>query len=243
MIIPAIDLMNGECVRLQQGDPEKKTIYSHSPEEVAHEWVRQGARRIHVVDLDGAFAGRPKNLDAISRIRESVDVEIECGGGLREEGAIEQALDAGIDYAIVGSRALTDTAFFAAVLQRFGRHIILGLDARDGMLSIHGWKKNEKITPAEFLETAKDKGVHTVIYTDISRDGMLSGANTTALKELAQQFPTLSFIASGGISSLDDIRELVSLNLPNLSGIITGKALYEKQFTVAEALRIAGGEE
>lgn len=239
LIIPAIDLMGGECVRLKQGDPSQKTVYSSCPEEIACKWVDQGAERIHIVDLDGAFVGKPKNLGAISRIRESVHVELECGGGLRDEESIRMLLDLGVEYAILGSRACLDIDFLERIMHTHGKRVILGIDARDGKVSTHGWMKTAEITPVDFLNQTMPLGVHTVIYTDISRDGMLTGANTGSLSDLAHGFPTLEFIASGGISSLDDIKELLSQHLPNLRGIITGKALYEGCLSLKEAIDLA----
>ena len=237
-IIPAIDLIDGECVRLEQGDPARKKVYSREPAEIARLWVSQGAERIHIVDLDGAFKGSPQNLDVISRIRKAVDVELELGGGLRDEDSIDRVLRLGIDYAIVGSRACEDIEFLKRIVGRFGERIILGVDVRQGKLSTHGWKKTAEMSPVDFLNETSKTGIKEVIYTDISRDGMLVGANTQSLKEIAQRFYALRFIASGGIATLDHIRQLLSLNLPNLRGVIVGKALYENQFSLAGAITL-----
>ncbi len=235
-IIPAIDLMNGECVRLEQGDPSRKKVYNHQPEEVAKEWVRQGAERLHVVDLDGAFKGSLQNLESVCKIREAVDAQIELGGGLREVSSIQQAFDVGVNYCIIGSRACQELTFLENTVQRFGERIILGVDARNGMVSTHGWKKTSTIPAADFIAEASTTGVTTVIFTDISRDGMLRGTNLESIRSLAQQFPALKFISSGGVSNLDDIRRLAGLDLPNLIGVIIGKALYEDTLSLTRAI-------
>lgn len=235
--------MDGECVRLVQGDPSRKKVYSNHPEEIACLWMSQGAERIHLVDLDGAFKGTPQNLDVIKRIREAVDVELELGGGLRDEDSIARILRLGINYAIIGTRACEDLEFLKRIIQRFGERIILGVDVRLGKVSTKGWQETVELSPIEFLHQTSKAGIKEVIYTDITRDGMLTGANTQNLKEIALQFPGLRFIASGGIATLDDIRRLLSLDLPNLKGVIIGKALYENQFSLAEAIALVRGFE
>lgn len=238
LIIPAIDIMDGACVRLEQGDPGRRRIYSDQPVAVAKQWVAEGARRLHLVDLDGAFSGELKNLKTIMAIREAVTVELELGGGLRTEQSVSRVLDYGIDYAIVGTRAFEDTEFLRHLANRFGKRIILGLDVSADKLATAGWKKRLDLTPAEFLHSVARFEFKTVIHTDTTRDGMLGGTNLNALVDLATTFPGMEFIASGGVATLSDITNLLQLNLSNLIGVIIGKALYEKRISLAEAIKL-----
>lgn len=228
LIIPAIDLKDGHCVRLRQGLMEDATVFSEEPAAMAAHWLEKGARRLHLVDLNGAFAGKPKNLDAIKGILKAVDGEIpvQLGGGIRSLDTIEQYLDAGIDYVIIGTAAVKLPGFLHEACDAFPGHIIVGLDAKDGMVATDGWSK---VTDHDVVDLAKrfqGYGVESVIYTDIGRDGMLSGVNIEATVRLAQAL-TIPVIASGGLTNLDDVRALCAVESEGIEGVITGRAIYE----------------
>lgn len=228
LIIPAIDLKDGHCVRLRQGLMEDATVFSEEPAAMAAHWLEKGARRLHLVDLNGAFAGKPKNLDAIKGILKAVNGEIpvQLGGGIRSLDTIEQYLDAGIDYVIIGTAAVKQPGFLHEACDAFPGHIIVGLDAKDGMVATDGWSK---VTDHDVVDLAKrfqGYGVESVIYTDIGRDGMLSGVNIEATVRLAQAL-TIPVIASGGLTNLDDVRALCNVESEGIEGVITGRAIYE----------------
>ena len=228
LIIPAIDLKDGHCVRLRQGLMEDATVFSEEPAAMAAHWLEKGARRLHLVDLNGAFAGKPKNLDAIKGILKTVNGEIpvQLGGGIRSLDTIEQYLDAGIDYVIIGTAAVKQPGFLHEACDAFPGHIIVGLDAKDGMVATDGWSK---VTDHDVVDLAKrfqGYGVESVIYTDIGRDGMLSGVNIEATVRLAQAL-TIPVIASGGLTNLDDVRALCAVESEGIEGVITGRANYE----------------
>lgn len=228
LIIPAIDLKDGHCVRLRQGLMEDATVFSEEPAAMAAHWLEKGARRLHLVDLNGAFAGKPKNLDAIKGILKAVNGEIpvQLGGGIRSLDTIEQYLDAGIDYVIIGTAAVKQPGFLHEACDAFPGHIIVGLDAKDGMVATDGWSK---VTDHDVVDLAKrfqGYGVESVIYTDIGRDGMLSGVNIEATVRLAQAL-TIPVIASGGLTNLDDVRALCAVESEGIEGVITGRAIYE----------------
>ncbi|MBX7245556.1 MAG: 1-(5-phosphoribosyl)-5-[(5-phosphoribosylamino)methylideneamino]imidazole-4-carboxamide isomerase [Candidatus Sumerlaeaceae bacterium] len=226
-IFPAIDLMGGKVVRLQQGDAARRTEYAQEPAEMAREFQEAGAGRIHVVDLDGAFSGESKNLEAIKAIRAAVTVEIEVGGGIRTREAAETLLNAGINYVVVGTKALEDERFLKTLVEAHGAKVIVGADARNGFLSTRGWTADTKIEVIPFLTHLKTNvGVASVIFTDIARDGMFTSPNYDALESVLA-IPGLEVIASGGVGSEDDVRGLLALNKPNLRGVIVGKALYD----------------
>lgn len=238
LVIPAIDLMEGACVRLEQGDSARRTRYEVAAPEIARQYTAQGARRIHVVDLDGAFEGAPRNVTTIEAIRAATDIEIEVGGGIRDEATIARLLDLGVDYVILGTKALEDPSFLLEMLERFGPRIILGADAREGRLSTRGWTRTLEIRAYDYLaELAQQVPSLTVIYTDIARDGMFSSPNMAAIDELTQ-IPNLELIASGGVGSLDDILRLRAMNKPNLRGVVVGKALYDGRVSLAEAIAL-----
>lgn len=243
-IIPAIDLMEGAVVRLEQGDAKRRTRYDVAPGEVAAAYKAAGAKRIHVVDLDGAFSGTPRNLDAIKEIISAVgqDVEIEVGGGVRNRAAVDVLLQAGADYVVIGTKALEDQDFLGEMIQLHGRHIIVGADAREGLLSTRGWTMDTQVWAVPFLRRLRrELGISTVIFTDIARDGMFTSPNTEALSEVLS-IQGLQVIASGGVGSLDDIRSLRALNSPDLAGVIVGKALYDGRITLADAIAAAAEE-
>ncbi|MGI6558423.1 MAG: 1-(5-phosphoribosyl)-5-[(5-phosphoribosylamino)methylideneamino]imidazole-4-carboxamide isomerase [Limnochordia bacterium] len=236
LIIPAIDLRGGKCVRLVQGDPQAQTIYGDDPVAVARRWTEGGAERLHVVDLDGAFSGSPQHLDLIGRISQ-VGPPIQVGGGLRTLEAIDALLAAGASYAIIGTAALSDPELLQQACKRHPGRILVGIDARDGQVAVKGWTEKTNQSARELALQVRDVGVNEIIFTDISRDGMLKGPN---LKSLADMLDLgLKVIASGGVSSLDDIRAISKL--PNISGIIIGKALYTGDINLDEALALVRG--
>ena len=239
LLIPAIDLKDGQCVRLKQGRMEDDTVFSDQPVEMAGRWVGAGARRLHLVDLNGAFAGEPVNGDAIRAIAEKYpDLPIQVGGGIRDEATIEAYLDAGVSYCIIGTQAVKDPEFVTRACKRFPGHIIVGLDAKDGMVAINGWAE---VTDQEVTELAKrfeKDGVSAIVYTDIGRDGMMTGCNVEATTELANAI-RIPVIASGGITNLRDIEALCQAKTSNIVGAITGRAIYEGSLDFAEGQKLA----
>jgi phosphoribosylformimino-5-aminoimidazole carboxamide ribotide isomerase len=239
LLIPAIDLKDGQCVRLKQGDMDQSTVFGDDPVAVARGWVDKGARRVHLVDLNGAFAGQPKNELAIKRILKEIggDVDVQLGGGIRDLDTIERYLDAGLAYVIIGTAAVKNPGFLQDACSAFGGHIIVGLDAKDGKVATDGWSK---LTGHEVVDLAlkyQDYGVEGIIYTDIGRDGMLSGINIDATVKLAQAL-TIPVIASGGLSNIDDIRALCAVEDEGVEGVICGRSIYsgDLDFEAAQAL-------
>ncbi|MDT0497817.1 1-(5-phosphoribosyl)-5-[(5-phosphoribosylamino)methylideneamino]imidazole-4-carboxamide isomerase [Algiphilus sp. W345] len=242
LLIPAIDLKNGQCVRLRQGKMDDVTVFSDDPVAVARRWVDEGAQRLHVVDLDGALKGEPVNTDVIHRICDACpEIEIQVGGGVRDEGAVLRYLDAGVQYVIVGTKAVHAPHFLRDLCLEYPRHIIVGLDAKDGRIAIDGWSKLSHHTAMEMAQQFEKDGVEAIIYTDIGRDGMMTGFNAETTRELADSVNTPVF-ASGGVSSLDDIRKLIELEEDGVAGCIIGRALYEGSFKLADAMKIVAGE-
>ncbi|MCX7717983.1 MAG: 1-(5-phosphoribosyl)-5-[(5-phosphoribosylamino)methylideneamino]imidazole-4-carboxamide isomerase [Candidatus Sumerlaeaceae bacterium] len=240
-LIPAIDLMGGQVVRLQQGDASRKTVYGVEPAEMARRFEDAGVTRIHVVDLDGAFGGVPLNLPAIREIRGATRAVIEVGGGIRDADHVRVLFAEGIDCAIIGTKALEDPAFLREMVAEFGPRIIVGADARDGRLATRGWTTDTQVMARDYIAALRrDPGIRTVIYTDIARDGMFSSPNIAALEEILS-IEGLDVIASGGVGSLADLHLLRSLNRPNLRGVIVGKALYDGRLNLAEALAACSG--
>ncbi|MFC1567026.1 1-(5-phosphoribosyl)-5-[(5-phosphoribosylamino)methylideneamino]imidazole-4-carboxamide isomerase [bacterium] len=235
IIIPAIDLRDGKCVRLIQGDYSKETIYFDDPAEVAKRWKTGGAERIHLVDLDGALKGSSINFKTIEKIRASVDCALELGGGIRDMETVQKYFDLGIDKLILGSVAVKNPEFVKEVCEKFKDKIIVGIDARDGKVATQGWTEVSQVSHIEFAKKMEELGVAEFIFTDISRDGMLEGVNITAVKEFAQSIK-VNMIVSGGVASLKDIENVQVLGVSNISGIIIGKALYTDQFTLEEAI-------
>ncbi|MEL6710997.1 MAG: 1-(5-phosphoribosyl)-5-[(5-phosphoribosylamino)methylideneamino]imidazole-4-carboxamide isomerase [Pseudomonadota bacterium] len=226
LLIPAIDLKDGQCVRLRQGRMEDDTRFSDDPVAMADRWVDAGARRLHLVDLNGAFAGEPINRTVITDICSAhPQLPIQLGGGIRDEKTIEAYLNLGIQYCILGTRAVQDPAFVAHACRAFPGHIIVGLDAKDGQVAINGWAETTPHTVTELAQQFADMGVNAIIYTDIGRDGMLQGVNVEATAALAQATDT-PIIASGGITNLDDIEALCTPE-HQIMGAITGRAIYE----------------
>lgn len=239
LIIPAIDLKDGHCVRLKQGLMEESTVFSEDPAATAQHWLAQGARRLHLVDLNGAFAGKPKNEAAVRSIIQAVgaDVPVQLGGGIRDLETIERYLDLGVTYIIVGTAAVKVPGFLHEACDAFPGHIMVGLDAKGGKVAVNGWSKLTGHDVGDLAKRFEDYGVEAIIYTDIGRDGMLSGVNIEATVELARPLH-VPVIASGGITNLDDVRRLCAVQGEGITGAITGRAIYEGtlDFRAAQAL-------
>ena len=240
LLIPAIDLKDGNCVRLKQGLMEQATVFSNQPAEMATHWLKQGARRLHLVDLDGAFAGEPKNFGAIQAILAAVSAEIpvQLGGGIRDLATIEKYLSLGLQDVIIGTAAVKNPAFVREACKEFAGHIIVGLDAKDGMVAIDGWATVTEHHVIDLSKQFEDDGVNSIIYTDIGRDGMMSGVNVEATQKLAQAV-NIPIIASGGITDLDDVRALCAAASSGIAGAITGRAIYEGSIDFAQAQQLA----
>jgi len=235
LIIPAIDLKEGKCVRLEQGLMDKATVYSDAPATTAKHWESQGAEILHVVDLNGAFAGVPKNLEAIKAIRSAVRMPIEVGGGIRDIATIDTLVSIGIDRIILGTAAIENPDFVRDACKRFPGRIIVGIDAKDGLVAIKGWAEVTKVKAVELAQKMQDYGVIAIIYTDIRRDGMLSGPNIEATQALAKALH-IPVIASGGVHTMKDIENLLTVRYSGVSGVITGKAIYSGSLDLREAI-------
>ncbi len=239
LIIPAIDLKNGKCVRLKQGDMTQETIFSENPLEVAKRWCKDGARRLHIVDLDGATSGKPVNHEVIREIVESCEgIPIQVGGGIRDEETIQNYLDIGISHVILGTKAVTSPHFVSDACLEFPNHIIVGLDVREGKVATDGWSKLSRHDALDLAKSLESDGVNSFIFTDIRRDGMLSGVNIEATARFASEM-TVPVIASGGVTSLEDIRLLCAVAEEGVAGVIVGRAIYEGKLTVSEAQQLA----
>ncbi len=239
LIIPAIDLKDGRCVRLRQGRMEDETVFSDDPVEVAGRWIREGARRLHIVDLNGAFAGAPVNGEMIHAIaRAYPDVTLQVGGGIRSEETIQAYLDAGVRYVILGTKAVNMPHFVGDVCAEFPGHIIVGLDAKEGRVATDGWSKLSGHDVVDLVRRYQDDGVEAIIYTDIGRDGMMGGVNIEGTRKLAAAV-SIPVIASGGITTLEDIRRLCEIADVGVLGAITGRALYEGTLDLRAAQRLA----
>ncbi len=235
LIIPAIDLKEGKCVRLEQGLMDKATVYSDDPGTTAKHWESQGAELLHVVDLNGAFAGVPKNLEAIMAIRAAVKMPIEVGGGIRDIATIESLVAIGIDRIILGTAAIENPDFVQEACVKFPGRIIVGIDAKEGMVAIKGWAEVTRVRAVDLALKMQDYGVIAVIYTDIKRDGMLSGPNIEATRDLAKALH-IPVIASGGVHTMKDIENLLTVRHAGVSGVITGKAIYSGSLNLREAI-------
>lgn len=239
LLIPAIDLKDGKCVRLRQGRMEDDTVFSDNPADMATRWVEEGGRRLHLVDLNGAFAGEPVNGDAIKAIATAYpDVPIQVGGGIRDEKTIETYLEMGVDFCIIGTQAVKDPDFVARACKAFPGHVIVGLDAKDGMVAINGWAEVTDHKVADLAKQFEDDGVSSIVYTDIGRDGMMKGVNVEATAALANAI-SIPVVASGGITNLDDIRALCAADTNNITAAITGRAIYEGTLDLAEGQKLA----
>jgi len=239
LLIPAIDLKEGKCVRLRQGDMEQATVFSDDPVAMASRWVEAGARRLHLVDLDGAFAGEPKNAHVIEAIaRAFPDLPIQVGGGIRDADTVQTYLDAGVQYVIIGTKAVTVPHFINDLCLEFPGHVIVGLDAKDGKVAVDGWSKLSRHDVIDMARHFEQDGVEAIVYTDIGRDGMMSGVNVEATVKLAQAIH-IPVIASGGITNLDDVRALCGAGEEGIIGAITGRAIYEGTLDFAEGQKLA----
>ena len=239
LIIPAIDLKDGKCVRLRQGRMEDDTVFDDKPVDVAQRWLDQGARRIHLVDLDGAFAGEPRNAQVVREVCEiSGDVPVQIGGGIRSLETAQAYIDAGVRYLIIGTLAVKAPDFVDGLCQRFPDHVIVGLDANDGFVATEGWAEASTVTAVSLAQRFQDVGVSAIVYTDISRDGMMQGVNTEATAALADAV-NIPIIASGGVSTIADIDSLGKQMHRGISGAIVGRALYEGTLELAEAQALA----
>jgi phosphoribosylformimino-5-aminoimidazole carboxamide ribotide isomerase len=247
LVIPAIDLKDGKCVRLRQGRMEDETVFGDDPVEVAQRWVDAGARRLHMVDLNGAFAGKPVNAGAIRAVAEAFpDLPIQVGGGIRDEDTVAAYLEAGVQYTIIGTKAVSAPHFINDLCLEFPGHIVVGLDAKDGRIAIDGWSKLSHHSAIDMARRFEQDGVEAIVFTDIGRDGMMTGVNVESTVKLARAI-TIPVIASGGITNMDDIRALCAVSEEGIMGAITGRALYEGALDLAAAQKLAdelcGGQE
>ena len=239
-ILPAVDLQGGKCVRLCQGRADDVTVYGDDPAAQAREWVRQGATWLHVVDLDGAFQGQPAHLEVIGQMVKAAGIPVECGGGLRRDADLEALLAQGVRRAILGTRALEHVDELKVLAAKYGDRLAVGIDARDGFVQVKGWTETSRTTAVELGRSAASAGVRTIIYTDTATDGMLRGPNFIGNAQMCDAVgPKCQVIASGGITTADDIVRLRALGKPNLTGAIVGKALYEGRTTLAELIAAA----
>ena len=240
LLIPAIDLKNGQCVRLKQGLMNETTVFSDNPQQMAQHWLQQGARRLHLVDLDGAFAGKPQNFAAIEAILSAVgkNIPVELGGGIRDIQTIEKYIKIGLRYVIIGTAAVKNPEFLRQACREFPQNIIVGIDAKDGQVATDGWAEVSSISAIDLGKQFEDAGVQSIIYTDIARDGMMSGVNVEATQKLANAL-SVPVIASGGLTNLDDIRALCAVADSGIEGAITGRAIYEGAIDFQAAQRLA----
>lgn len=239
LLIPAIDLKDGKCVRLRQGRMDDETVFSDDPVAMAGRWVDAGAKRLHLVDLNGAFAGRPVNAQVIKDITSAYpDIEIQVGGGIRDEETVLAYLEAGVRYVIIGTKAVSTPHFINDLCMEFPGHIIVGLDAKDGKVAVDGWSKLSQHNVIDMARRFEKDGVEAIVYTDIGRDGMMQGVNVEATLALARAI-NIPVIASGGITTLDDIRALGEVAAEGIMGAVIGRALYEGTLDLAEALALA----
>ncbi len=239
LVIPAIDLKDGHCVRLKQGRMEDDTVFSTDPVAMAERWIKAGARRLHIVDLNGAFAGKPVNAEVIHQIVETYpDIPIQVGGGIRDEETIQAYLEAGVQYVIIGTQAVQTPHFVTEACLGFPGHIIVGLDARDGKVATEGWSKLSHHTAIDMAQRFEQDGVEAIVFTDISRDGMLQGVNVESTVALARSID-IPVIASGGITTIDDIKGLCEVAEEGIMGAITGRAIYEGSLDLAQAQKLA----
>jgi phosphoribosylformimino-5-aminoimidazole carboxamide ribotide isomerase len=234
-IIPAIDLHGGKCVRLLRGERSRETVYSNNPAEMAKKWQSLGAKRLHMVDLDGAFAGRRINATAINDVVSALSIPVQLGGGIRDRETALNTFDLGVSKIILGTVAIQKPELVRELAEEFGKRVLVGIDARDGMVAVEGWTESSARKAVDLALQMQEYGVAEIIYTDIARDGTLEGPNFTALKEMARLL-SIPLIASGGVSSLDDLRRLKELGHLGISGVIVGQALYTGNISLEEAI-------
>jgi len=241
LLLPAIDLKDGQCVRLRQGRMEDSTVFSDSPVDTATRWVEAGAKRLHLVDLNGAFDGIPVNNNAVEAIaRKFPDLPIQIGGGIRDAETVQAYLDAGVSYCIIGTKAVQDPEFVKDLCQQFPGHIIVGIDAKNGMVATDGWAEVSSVSAIDLAKQFEKAGVVAIIYTDISRDGMMQGVNVDATVELAKSI-NIPVIASGGVTNMDDIKALCAVEDAGIMGTILGRSIYEGTIDLAEAHNYVAG--
>lgn len=238
LVIPAIDLKEGQVVRLSQGDPLRQTAYSADPIAMARRWEDEGASILHLVDLDGAFSGKPQQLSVVAQVAQSIKIPVQLGGGLRSLAALEQAFASGIERAILGTAAIEDEGFLREAASRYPGRIVLGIDAKSGKVAVRGWAADTDLLASDLAIRAAELPLAAIIYTDIERDGMLTGPNVDALRRMTQA-ARHPIIASGGIATLDDLRRLAKLEPTCIVGALVGKALYEGRFSLKEAIAAA----
>ena len=238
-VIPAIDLLEGRCVRLYQGDYEQSQVFSEDPVAIAQQWVDQGATRLHLVDLDGAKAGKPENWAAIQKIVQAVNIPVEVGGGLRTYQRVSELFSLGVRYAILGTAAIENPDLVGQLSSEFPGQVIVGIDARDGKVATRGWLETSEIEAIALAQQVANLGAAEIIYTDIQRDGTLKGPNLKALRQMAEAIE-IPVIASGGVGSLSDVLSLLSLASVGVTGVIVGRALYTGDVSLQEALRAVG---
>lgn len=238
-VIPAIDLLDGRCVRLYQGDYKRSQVYNENPLEVAHQWVEQGATRLHLVDLDGAKQGKPVNLPIIKKIVQEIAIPVQVGGGLRDVQSVADLLSLGVERAILGTIAVEQSSIVEQLCQEFPHQIVVGIDARNGKVATKGWLETSQVNATDLAQQMESLGVAAIIFTDIHRDGTLSGPNLDSLRELAHAV-NIPIIASGGVSSLTDLLSLLSLEPSGVTGAIVGKALYTGDLSLSEAIKAVG---
>jgi phosphoribosylformimino-5-aminoimidazole carboxamide ribotide isomerase len=234
ILLPAIDIRDGHAVRLEQGDFDKETVYDADPLDAARKWVEAGASQLHVVDLDGALHGEPRNLDHLERIASELPVPVQYGGGLRSLVSVRKALAAGASRVVLGTAAYNDIDFLDSVIEAWPVRVVVAIDVRGGHVSVSGWTKTTQMLAADVIRRMQSRGVKQFVYTNADRDGMLNGPDIDEVKAIAEVIRG-RFIYSGGIAKLEDLRALKELRLVNLAGVISGKALYEKRFTIEEA--------
>jgi phosphoribosylformimino-5-aminoimidazole carboxamide ribotide isomerase len=234
LILPAIDIRNGKCVRLQQGDYTQETVYADSPVEMAKHWEAQGAKFLHIVDLDGAKDGLPTNFDLVRNIAQSINIPIELGGGVRSQETIQRYLDAGVNRLVIGTLALKEADWFREMSQKFPNKLVLGIDGRNGLVATEGWLETSQTLATDLAKKYIDLPLAALVYTDIAKDGMLEGPNIDEMEAMRQAVP-FPLVVSGGIASLDDVRRLAARNF---YACIIGKALYENKFQLAEVLKV-----
>lgn len=238
-VIPAIDLLEGRCVRLYQGDYARSQVFNENPVEVAKQWFEQGASRVHVVDLDGAKAGKPVNTRAIEAIVQAVPVPVQVGGGLRDRSGVSQLLELGVGRVILGTAAVEDHPLVKQLCEEFPGRIVVGIDARNGLVATRGWLETSEVKATELARQMSELGAAAIVYTDIHRDGTLSGPNLHALRELANGI-SIPVIASGGVSSVTDLLSLLALEPLGVNGVIVGRALYTGDVSLKEAIQAVG---
>ena len=237
-IIPAIDIQNGNCVRLRQGDFSRETIFNNSPLDIAEKWVKDGAQRLHIVDLDGARLGEPINIDLISKICKTFpSIPVQIGGGIRDIETARKYVNAGASFIIIGTKAVEDPNFVKDLCSEFHKKIIIGIDAKNGEVATEGWVSNSKVNAISLSKKFEDFGVSEIVYTDIEKDGMMGGLNIKATVDLAKAI-NIPVIASGGVSSNDDLKKIINYEKFGISGVIVGRALYENKINIKEAKEI-----